>query len=97
MIINDIPNIPPRGLVFIFPGPTNHLGESFAIANKPLFVINHKPTSPPCNPIHPHKELLSFNLNNDNKMPRKNNPVRMLTISQKGKSNPICTILKIDA
>ena len=89
MIINDIPINPPMGFVFICPGPTSHLGESFEMNNKPLFVMNHNPTRPPCNPILPHKELLSFILIRDNKIPRKNNPVRMPNISQKGKSNPI--------
>ena len=87
--IKDIPNIPPRGFVFIVPGPTNHLGEFFDISNNPLFEINHNPTSPPCKPIHPHKEFLSFNLIRDNKIPNKNNPVSMLSICKKGKSNPI--------
>ena len=97
MIINDIPNIPPRGFVLIFPGPTNHLGDFVEISNKPLFTKNHNPTSPPCSPILPHKEFLSFNLTSDNKIPSKNNPVRILIISQKGKLNPIWTILKINA
>ena len=95
--IKDIPNIPPRGFVFIVPGPTNHLGEFFEISNNPLFVINHKPTSPPCNPTHPHKDFLSFNLIRDNKIPSKNNPISMLSICKKGKSNPIWTMLKINA
>ena len=79
------------------PGPTNHLGESLDMKNRPLFDINHNPTRPPCNPIQPHKELLSFSFIRDNKIPSKNNPVSMLNISQKGRSNPIWTKLKIKA
>ena len=62
---------------------------AFEMKNKPLFTINHIPTRPPCNPIQPHKEFLSLNLINDNKIPSKNNPVSTLIISQKGISNPI--------
>ena len=76
----DIPNIPPRGFVFKVPGPTNHFGASSEISNNPLLVKNHNPTSPPCNPIHPHKEELSFNLIRANKIPSKNNHVSMLII-----------------
>ena len=82
--IKDIPNIPPRGLVFIVPGPTNHLCAFSDISNNPLFVINHNPTSPPCNPTHPHKDFLSFNLIRDKKIHSKNNPISMLSICKKG-------------
>ena len=73
----DIPNIPPRGFVFKVPGPTNHFGASSEISNNPLFVRNHSATSPPCNPIHPHKDDPSFILIRANKIPSKNNPVSM--------------------
>ena len=80
MIIIDIPNVPPRGFVFKVPGPTNHFGAFSEISNNPLFVRNHNATSPPCHPIHPHKDDLSFNLIRANKIPSKNNPVSMLII-----------------
>ena len=90
-----MPQKPPNGFEFIFPGPTNQIGTSFYISNKPLFTKNQPPTSPPCNPIQPHNELLFFNLKNAKNIPSKNNPDRMLIICKRGKLNPICTKLNI--
>ena len=75
-----MPQKPPNGFVLIFPGPTNQIGASFDISNKPLFAKNQPPTIPPCNPIQPHNELLFFNLTNAKNIPSKNNPDSMLNI-----------------
>ena len=91
-----MPQKPPNGFVLIFPGPTNQIGTSFDMSNRPLFTKNQPPTSPPCNPIQTHNELSFINLKYDKNIPSKNNPVSMLIICQRGKLNPICTMLNIN-
>ena len=74
--------------VFWISSPAFTLGWSLRVVGR-----RNMPETGPALVIANHQSFFI----NDNKIPSKNNPLRMLVICQKGISNPICTILKIKA